>query len=101
MSTKTTCLQRPLFLSPLGCLYRQVSPYIYILLQLALLSFFLDRYAPLDEADNFKVLDDQGINFGMLPIVFFVFGYGILTILAGLLEMDVLFFGNILSLIKG
>ena len=61
----------------------------------------LFRYKPLAEAHDFNVLDRQNINFGLLPIVFFTFGYGVLCMLAAFLELDVLFLGKVLSLFKG
>ncbi|XP_054763007.2 GPI inositol-deacylase-like [Lytechinus pictus] len=77
---------KPFIVVPFVSLLRKIIPHVY---------------TPLAEADNFKVLDDQGINFAALPILFFIFGYVILTILTELMELDVLFFGKLLSLFKG
>ncbi|XP_071492488.1 GPI inositol-deacylase-like [Diadema antillarum] len=78
------------------CKPYMVAPFV------ALVKALLPRILPdLAAAHDFNILDRQGINFGLLPILFFVLGYGILSILGGLLEMDVQILGRFFSLFKG
>ncbi|XP_033630467.1 GPI inositol-deacylase-like [Asterias rubens] len=59
------------------------------------------KYDPLDSTYELRSLEDRNISFSVLPMVFFIFGYAILTILASIVETKVALWARFLFMLKG